>query len=176
MRDERGKMFLSWLSTILILPFTVIVVIPGLLLWLSGSRYVAPPLACLVAGGVLFWVGLSLAIWTMGLFHVLGKGTAAPWNPPKNLVIWGPYCHVRNPMITSVLIMLTAGAILLRSWEVASWALVFFSVNHFYYFPQVEEPKLLERFGENYADYKKQVPRWIPRLRGYKPGGRDAVE
>ncbi len=168
-------MFWNWLSTILILPFTVIVVIPVLLLWLSGYRYVAPPVWCLVAGCLLFGAGFSLAVWTMGLFHVLGKGTAAPWNPPKNLVIRGPYRHVRNPMITSVLIMLTAGAILLRSWEVAAWMLVFLSVNQFYYFPRVEEPKLLERFGEDYADYKKQVPRWIPRLRSYKPSSHEKI-
>ncbi len=159
-------MFLSWLKTILILPFTVIVVIPALILWLTGYRYVGPPPGLLVAGGLLFGAGFSLAVWTMGLFHVFGKGTAAPWNPPKNLVIRGPYRHVRNPMIVSVLIMLAAGAILLRSWEVAAWALAFFSVNQFYYFPRVEEPKLLERFGDEYAEYKKQVPRWIPRLRG----------
>ncbi len=164
-------MFLSWLKTILILPFTVIVVIPALLLWLTGYRYAGPSLGCLVAGGLLFGTGFSLAVWTMGLFHVFGKGTAAPWNPPKNLVIRGPYRHVRNPMIVSVLIMLTAGAILLRSWEVATWTLVFFSVNHFYYFPRVEEPKLLDRFGTEYAAYKQQVPRWIPRWSGYKPGG-----
>ena len=159
-------MFFAWLSTIIILPFTVIAIIPALLLWVSGYGYDAPSFFASVTGWLLLGIGFTLAAWAMGLFHSIGKGTAAPWNPPKNLVIWGPYRHVRNPMIISVLTVLAAETILLGSWVVAAWGVAFFALNQFYYFPRVEEPKLLERFGKEYAEYKEQVNRWIPRLMG----------
>ena len=159
-------MFFAWLSTIIVLPFTVIVIIPVLLLWMSGYSHDAPSFLASATGWPLSGIGLALAVWTMGLFHIIGKGTAAPWNPPKNLVIWGPYRYVRNPMVLSVLIMLAAESILLGSWIVAAWGTAFFAVNQFYYFPRVEEPKLLERFGKKYAAYKEQVNRWIPKRKG----------
>ena len=159
-------MFWSWLSTILILPFNVVVVIPAALLWFGGFAYTKPPLALSVAGYALAPLGLALAVWTCGLFHIIGKGTAAPWNPPKRLVIWGPYRFVRNPMIISVLMMVAAEAALFNSWPIAAWSLAFWAANQFYYFPKIEEPKLLARFGEDYAEYKRHVRRWIPKSRG----------
>ena len=160
-------MFWSWLSTILILPFNALVIIPALLLWICGFVYTAPPTAQAAAGWALFPLGFALAVWTCGLFHTVGKGTAAPWNPPKRFVVRGPYRFVRNPMIISVLMMLTAEAALLNSRVVAIWTLAFWAANQFYYFPKIEEPKLRERFGEDYAEYTRQVRRWIPKLRGY---------
>ena len=161
-------MFWSWLSTVLILPFNAVMIIPALLLWMTGYRYAGTSCAARVCGGTLFLIGFALAVWTCGLFHVKGKGTAAPWNPPKHFVISGPYRFVRNPMIISVLMMLAAEALFLRSWAVTAWAFTFWAINHFIYFPYIEEPKLLQRFGDDYAEYKKHVRRWIPRLKGIR--------
>jgi protein-S-isoprenylcysteine O-methyltransferase Ste14 len=123
------------------------------------------------AGQVIFWValliavvGLGLRIWTDSLFLKFGNGTLAPWNPPKKLVIRGPYRHVRNPMITSVVIILLAESMFLQSWPLTAWTLFFFAV-HTVYFPLIEEKGLKRRFGQDYLVYQANVPRWIPRLR-----------
>ena len=95
-------------------------------------------------------------------------GATSPWEPPRKLVIRGPYRHVRNPMITSVLFMLLAEAMLFQSWPLAWWMGIFFVVNTVY-FPLVEEKGLEKRFGDDYRIYKNNVPRWIPRTRPWYP-------
>jgi protein-S-isoprenylcysteine O-methyltransferase Ste14 len=97
-----------------------------------------------------------------------GDGTPAPWDPPQKLVIRGPYRHVRNPMITGVLLMLLAEALWFQSWPLALWMLIFF-LGNFVYFPLVEEKGLEKRFGNDYREYKAHVPRWIPRLHPWYP-------
>ena len=67
-------------------------------------------------------------------------------------------------MITSVLLMLGSESLLLGSWHLAGWMLVFFLGNALY-FTFVEEPGLQRRFGDDYLRYKANVPRWIPKRR-----------
>ena len=99
----------SMLRAILILPGNVLVIIPAIILWLSSTT----PFAFRVSGpdDYKFWLalcllipGVGLSIWTSRLFLKKGEGTPAPWDPPRKLVVLGPYQYVRNPMITSVLI------------------------------------------------------------------------
>jgi protein-S-isoprenylcysteine O-methyltransferase Ste14 len=71
-------------------------------------------------------------------------------------------------MITGALSMLLAETLLLKSWPIFLWLLVFFLLNSVY-FPLVEERSLEKRFGADYLEYKKHVPRWIPRLTPWKP-------
>jgi protein-S-isoprenylcysteine O-methyltransferase Ste14 len=154
---------------ILILPGTVLVVVPALILWLArGTALGAWPAGIddprSWVGVLLFCTGLVFAIWTCRLFVTVGEGTPAPWDPPRKLVVRGPYRHVRNPMITSVLLMLAGEVTILRSWALAGWLLVFFAANAIY-FPLVEEKALERRFGDQYRLYKANVPRWLPQLR-----------
>ena len=79
----------------------------------SGRGRTAEVLVALVLGTS----GLALAVWTTSLFRTVGEGTPAPWAPPKKLVVRGPYRHVRNPMITSVLLMLGAESLFFGSWH-----------------------------------------------------------
>jgi protein-S-isoprenylcysteine O-methyltransferase Ste14 len=161
------------LRAILILPGTVLVLVPAVLLWSSASTALraAPaglgdPRACL--GVLLLASGLGLGVWTGRLFVRVGKGTPAPWDPPARLVIEGPYRYVRNPMISGVLMMLAGEALLLGSWPIAAWLLVFFAGNAVY-FPLVEEKGLRQRFGTAYDRYAENVPRWLPRLTSWRP-------
>jgi len=158
----------SMLRAILILPGNVVVVIPAFILWLSSSTrftyHVSGPSDC------QFWLalcllipGLWLSIWTSRLFLEKGEGTPAPWDPPRKLVVRGPYCFVRNPMITGVIAMLGAEAVFFQSWPLFGWAILFFLGNAVY-FPYFEEKGLEARFGLAYREYKQNVPRWIPRL------------
>jgi protein-S-isoprenylcysteine O-methyltransferase Ste14 len=155
-------------AAIVILPGTVLVLVSAAIVWLSQNTSFAPRPAAF--GGPRFWpatmaltAGLGLAVWTCRLFVTAGEGTPAPWDPPQRLVVRGPFRHVRNPMITSVLLMLLGEALYLWSWPVSLWLLVFFVANAIY-FPFGEEKGLERRFGDQYRDYRNNVPRWIPRL------------
>ena len=158
---------------IVVLPGTVLVFVPAVVLWLShgtsaqasvaGAGEAAPWLAVVAAT-----VGLWLAVWTVRLFATYGDGTPAPWEPPAKLVGRGPYRHVRNPMISGVVLMLGAEALVLQSWPLAAWLAFFFAANAIY-IPVVEERGLEKRFGDDYRTYKANVPRLIPRLTAW-PG------
>ncbi len=162
---------LSWrlLRTIIVLPGTALVFVPAIIVYATrGTAAAAVPAA---PGQPLAWLGLAAAIcglplmiWTVRMFHTIGKGTPAPWDPPTRLIVRGPYRHVRNPMITGVLFMLLAEAAFLRAWPLVAWAGAFFALNAIYFLFS-EEPGLARRFGDNYRAYKAGVPRWIPRLR-----------
>lgn len=165
------------LRAILILPGTALVYVPALLLWLSHSTALAPsfpPASPLrwVAGLALALAGLALMAWTIGLFARRGGGgTLAPWDPVANLITEGPYAHVRNPMLTGVLLVIAAEAVLLGSLPLLAWLVAFFALNTAY-FALSEEPGLQARFGELYRRYRAAVPRWLPRLSPYRPPGR----
>jgi protein-S-isoprenylcysteine O-methyltransferase Ste14 len=152
-----------WLIPVLALPMNVLAFIPAIVLWLTGHQWKSNHPALVALGVILLCLGFGLAAWTMHLFHHVGKGTAAPWDPPRRLVVAGPYRHVRNPMLTSVFIMLAAEALLLNSWAIAA-ILVIFLLGNMLYFPFVEEKSLEKRFGEAYQEYRRNVPRWLPRF------------
>lgn len=166
-------MFSRLLRAVLILPGTVLVLVPAVLLWSfewtalrAAPAELDEPRAWL--GLLLLACGFGLGVWTGRLFIRIGKGTPAPWDPPERLVIDGPYGYVRNPMISGVLMMLAGEALLLGSWPIAAWLLVFF-VGNAIYFPLVEEKGLQQRFGAAYDGYAKNVPRWLPRLTPWRP-------
>jgi protein-S-isoprenylcysteine O-methyltransferase Ste14 len=173
-RFFRGPYEMNWplLRAMIVLPGTGLVLIPAAVVWFSRyTRFAAD-----VAGTsqVVFWIGLAAAgvglymmLWTVTLFVKVGRGTPAPWAPPKKLVIRGPYQHVRNPMISGVLSVLLAEALLMQSLPLAGWMMVFF-VGNAIYMPLVEEKGLEERFGREYVIYRENVPRWFPRLRPWK--------
>ena len=100
---------------------------------------------------------------TNNLFHVIGKGTLAPWNPPKLLVIIGPYKYIRNPMIGAVLLILLGEVTITGSVILFSWFVVFLITNVIY-FIYSEEPALVKRFGSDYKKYKEAVPMFIPKF------------
>ncbi len=150
------------------------VVVPAAILLLTGSVDIGWSLpgalkALPVLGGlVLIGAGLALMYGTISLFARRGEGTLAPWDPTRRLVVEGPYRHVRNPMITGVLTILLGEAVLFGSPPLAAWLAFFFAVNAVW-FPLVEEPALERRFGAQYDDYRRAVPRWLPRRRPWTP-------
>jgi protein-S-isoprenylcysteine O-methyltransferase Ste14 len=130
-------------KAIFVLPGTGVVLIPAVLLWISQTTRFAADLSG--PRQIPFWFGLCIAvlglilqIWTISLFAKRGRGTLAPWEPPKRLVVEGPYRHVRNPMITGVLLILLGEALVFQSWPIAAWMVIFFIINAIY-FPLVEE-------------------------------------
>jgi protein-S-isoprenylcysteine O-methyltransferase Ste14 len=159
---------------ILILPTTVTIIVPRWILRAyatADSRWPTTPASWLARalGAMLVVAGLALVGWCISLFWRIGKGTLAPWDPTKQLVVVGPYRHTRNPMITGVCTILVGEALTIGSWGLGLWAATFIGLNHIYFLLS-EEPGLERRFGDPYAEYKRSVPRWIPRFRGRAPG------
>ncbi|MBI4965170.1 MAG: isoprenylcysteine carboxylmethyltransferase family protein [Desulfomonile tiedjei] len=160
---------LNHIQAIVLLPMLAIVVVPGIILfrtraWTSAWQssftlsFILP-----FIGLVLIGLGLILMVKTITLFAQVGKGTLAPWAPPDKLVVRGIYRHVRNPMITGVFSVLIGEALTVGSIPLFGWFLVFVLIN-VVYIPVFEEPGLESRFGRDYARYKENVRRWIPRL------------
>jgi len=151
----------------LVLPFSAIVLIPGLILVFARSTrfginaYLA---AVQVPVGVAFCLlGLGLMAVTVRMLVITGRGTLAPWDPTSKLVTEGIYGRVRNPMIAGVLTVLLGEAVLCGSLGVLIWAVLFFLTNTIY-FHYSEEKGLEKRFGREYLEYKRHVPMWLPRL------------
>ncbi len=154
---------------VLALPVTMTVLVPLAIVYGSGLDVPSwmsdqMSMTATVIGTLLVAAGLFLLTRTVMLFHQMGKGTLAPFDPPVRLVVRGPYRYVRNPMITGVIAILLGEAFVMNSVGLLIWAAVFVTVNAMY-FPLVEERGLLKRFGRDYAEYSEHVPRWIPRLR-----------
>ncbi|MGB7624358.1 MAG: isoprenylcysteine carboxylmethyltransferase family protein [Terriglobia bacterium] len=159
-------LFKTALFTVLV-PGTVTILVPYYLL---SSRTSTPPLNL----GVLRYFGLLPLIvgalvylrcaWD---FAIGGRGTPAPIDPPRELVVKGLYRYVRNPMYIGVALVVLGEAIFVRARILFEYvAIVFF---FFYLFVLVyEEPTLRRKFGESYDRYCRSVPRWIPRMRAYE--------
>lgn len=152
----------------------VTLVIPGVLVLFIDTVNVGWGLPAglrplpIVLAAALIGAGLILFGWTVALFADVGDGTLAPWDETRRLVLRGVYRHVRNPMITGVLCVLLGEASLLGSLPLLGWFALFL-VGNALYIPLAEERGLERRFGEEYSLYKRNVPRWIPRLRPWRP-------
>ncbi len=151
------------IKAVILFPFNVMVIIPALILWISDQfQSYQFRIIPVVVGGVLILVGLYTIWITVSLFTDYGKGTPAPYAPPKILVAIGIYKYVRNPMMIGVWSVLCGEAILFFSFWVLIWFLIFFTAS-ILFVTLWEEDDLENRFGESYREYKKKVPRWIPR-------------
>jgi protein-S-isoprenylcysteine O-methyltransferase Ste14 len=106
---------------------------------------------------------LGTCIWE---FARIGRGTLAPVDPPRRLVVRGLYRYVRNPMYLSVTTILLGEALLAGSRALLLYWVVWFAAANLFVIGY-EEPALRRRFGRSYELYTQQVGRWLPRL---KPG------
>lgn len=113
-------------------------------------------------GTVLLVAGLGLAGTCVGFFVTVGRGTPAPFDPPRVFVARGPYRFVRNPMYVGAVTALVGGALAFGSMSILVLAAVFWGLSHLMVVFN-EEPALERRFGDSYAEYRRQVNRWLPR-------------
>jgi protein-S-isoprenylcysteine O-methyltransferase Ste14 len=157
--------FLKHLRDIAMLPLTVTCLVPYLI-FEGHSELIPDNIYAKVMGIIIGITGLALFLYTVLLFDKIGKGTLAPWSEKQKLIIYGPYRYCRNPMISGVLFIIIAEALLLVSLNILAWAMIFFIINTTY-FIIAEEPALHKRFGSAYQAYKNSVPRWFPRFTPY---------
>jgi len=110
-------------------------------------------------------LGVVLLLWCVRDFYVAGKGTLAPWSPPRHLVVRGLYRYSRNPMYIAVTIVLWGWALGFRSRAIAIYALVVMVMFHLRVVLG-EEPWLARTHGAEWVRYRSRVPRWfgLPRM------------
>lgn len=141
-----------------------LVVVPQRVLTATGFKWGGAPGWSEFAGVGLVIGGIALVMWCLVTFAFVGKGTPAVFDPPRQLVVVGPYRFVRNPIyIGGVVAMLGAAMFLWSAWLVL-YALVVLIVTHLLVI-LYEEPHLRRVFGQPYDDYLKTVHRWTPRWR-----------
>jgi protein-S-isoprenylcysteine O-methyltransferase Ste14 len=142
----------------------VLVFVPARVLALAGVT--SPPTfgSLQLAGMILSAAGAALAAWCVLTFVVVGHGTPAPFDPPRRLVIRGPYRFVRNPMYIGAGLALIGASLFYRAWVLLIYVALLWILTHtlvvFY-----EERVLGQMFGRDYATYRRQVRRWLPTIR-----------
>lgn len=144
------------------------VVVPGTVaVWLPysiatrGGASCCPERSRLLLAAPLFLIGASVYFWCLWDFAVVGRGTPAPIDPPKQLVVRGLYRHVRNPMYLGVLLVVAGWAELFRSARLLEYGLAVALLFHCFVV-LMEEPLLRRRFGPSYESYCRAVWRWLP--------------
>lgn len=163
-RGEGARLALKNALFTLVVPGTVGGVAPW---WLAmrGDRVETPAWL----SGPLFVAGLAIYGWCLWDFAAHGRGTPAPVDAPKRLVLRGLYRWTRNPMYVGVLTVLAGWFAFAPSVPVGAYA-VLVALSFHTFVVRYEEPHLAAAFGE-YAAYRARVPRWLPRLgRGARDG------
>jgi len=147
----------------------VLVYLPAQMLsWVGVARPAGlglPQLAGILASGC----GATLAVWCIFSFAVIGRGTPAPFDPPRRLVLRGPYPHVRTPMYLGASLALAGAALFYQTAALVAYAAAFLLLMHCVVV-LYEEPTLRQAFGEDYEAYCQQVHRWWPKARHVAAG------
>jgi protein-S-isoprenylcysteine O-methyltransferase Ste14 len=117
--------------------------------------------AAQVAGAVVGASGAVLALWCIATFIVIGRGTPAPFDPPRRLVVVGPYRLLRNPMYIGAGLALAGAALFYESWALLGYCAAFAFVMYLFVVAY-EEPTLRATFGAPYVRYCQRVRRWWP--------------
>ena len=141
----------------------LLIYLPARVLSWSGIARPAAIEAPQVAGMVIGAAGGAVALWCIFTFATTGRGTPAPFDPPRRLVIQGPYRFVRNPMYIGAGLALAGAALFYGSLPLLGYTAVFFLATHLFVL-WYEEPTLRRSFGPEYDAYSRQVKRWWPRV------------
>jgi len=130
----------------------VLVFVPARLLEWSGVTRPAEFGAALLAGNVLVAAGATLVLMCILTFAFKGRGTPALFDPPRKLVVRGPYRLVRNPMYIGAGVALLGAALRYRSAALLAYAAIFLVAMHLFVVGY-EEPTLRRTFGADYEEY-----------------------
>jgi protein-S-isoprenylcysteine O-methyltransferase Ste14 len=140
----------------------LLVLLPSRILEWAGVARPSPIGWVQVIGAAITLFGAALALWCVWTFAVTGRGTPAPFDPPRKLVVSGPYAYVRNPMYLGADLALAGAATFYETVALWLFLLGFLAVTHVFVI-LYEEPTLKGLFGESYGEYAARVDRWNPR-------------
>ncbi len=114
-----------------------------------------------IAGLIIGAAGALIALSCVCAFAFIGKGTPAPFDPPRCLVVRGPYRLVRNPMYIGAALAVAGTALFYQSVQLLAFVAGFLLVTHLFVM-LYEEPTLRRTFGPEYQSYCQRVHRWWP--------------
>ena len=148
-----------------LVPGTVTIILPYLFL---TNQIISPrcpslnnPFSYLAICGIVMGAAVSLkCAWD---FALKGRGTPSPVDPPKELLVRGPYRYMRNPMYTGIILILFGEALLFCSRHLLLYGIVMLAAFHLFVI-LYEEPALTKKFGDSYQNYCQDVPRWLPKF------------
>jgi protein-S-isoprenylcysteine O-methyltransferase Ste14 len=165
--DAHADKVMIWLRTALftlLVPGTILIVVPFALVASGiGPRFEFG--AWHMFGIVPLAIGLTVIAWCFVNFVLRGRGTPAPYDPPRKLVVAGLYRFVRNPQYVGVVLVVVGEGLLTGATILFGYAAVLAIAYHLFV-RHYEEPTLRRSFGEPYTRYCEAVPRWLPRLTG----------
>ncbi|PYX12088.1 MAG: isoprenylcysteine carboxyl methyltransferase [Acidobacteria bacterium] len=157
---------------LLLAPGTVAGLVPW---WITRWR-MQPPLLGFsgfrLIGGLMIAAGIAVVLDSFARFALQGVGTPAPVLPTRHLVVSGLYQYVRNPMYVGVLWVLLGQVLLLGDGRLLAYGLLLWLGFHVF-IVGYEEPTLRRSFGTEYEAFRRNVPRWIPRLSPWRGGGNE---
>ena len=113
---------------------------------------------------IVLALGSGIYFWCLYHFAVTGRGTPAPIDAPKFLVAKGLYRYSRNPMYIGVLLVICGWWMAFQDASILLYMLIVALFFHLFII-LFEEPILRRKFGTEYDDYVRAVPRWIFRFR-----------
>jgi len=116
-----------------------------------------------IAGLIVGSTGAAVALWCVFAFASIGRGTPAPFDPPRRLVTRGPYRFVRNPMYIGAGLALAGATLFYESVSLLAYGGMFLIASHVFVV-WYEEPALRRMFGSEYETYRRRVRRWRPRM------------
>lgn len=146
-----------WLGGIIFYIF-----LPG---WIAVLSIPLPDWFRLAMAGVAA-MSLAFTVWGYGTLgrnwvHALEPSTFQQ-REDEALVTSGPYRFVRNPIYLGAFTLIIAFALEAANWLILLPSLVIIVV--LYLEVGNEETMLIDRFGDEYREYMKRTPRFIPRM------------
>ncbi len=155
---------------VILAPGSVVVLLPYLIShWTVADPFLGLGLVRWI-GALLLLLGLPVFIDFLVRFVRDGRGTPAPVAEPERLVVTGAFRSVRNPGYVAVLAMITGQALIFGSTALLGYTAAVALAFHLFVV-LYEEPHLRRKFGSDYQDYCRRVPRWLPRRRAVVKDG-----
>ena len=142
----------------------VLVYVPATVIERAGVGYPTAFGAAQFTGVLVGAIGAAIMLTCVGSFATIGEGTPAPFDPPRRLVVRGPYRFIRNPMYLGAALALSGAAAFYGSIALLYYAMALLIAAHLFVV-FYEEPYLRRTFGDQYAAYCERVGRWLPRRR-----------
>jgi len=163
---RRTRNFLTPVGVVVFGAFTAVFVLVALLVdKLLALPSVLPEAARLPVSVPVMVVGIAVTAWSA--FHFLRvKGTPVPFNPPPQVVDTGPYRYARNPMLTGVFLFLFGLGLCVDSFSLVFFFTPLYVLLNLWELKQIEEPELVRRFGDEYIEYRRRTPMFVP---GFRP-------
>jgi protein-S-isoprenylcysteine O-methyltransferase Ste14 len=155
----KSALVLKSVLMMLLMPGSVVVLIPSLILHQQGITDFPEFSVASVVATMTGLIGLTILLHCIKAFALYGKGTLAPIDPPKRLVVRGLYRYNRNPMYVGVLSILLSESLFFETASLLIYAAVAFLIFNLFV-TLYEEPHLRSLFGASYEKYCAEVPRW----------------